>query len=299
MMWKYSVFGVIALLVNINCQNSDLADAIFSESSLENRTVDQAQCNTIVGVTQGCWECYLCTHHSVRYHKAKEHYINNLTLYKDDCTSTEVCCVNQQDLNDYRSNDKCGVDNPEGRPRRVRPSVHSILQGQYPWRAWVYIDDMFLCAATYINEAARALVTLASCVNGYPVKDLVVTFDKDGDEQTSVQEVIIHPEYNKTKPLNDIAIIILDPSDSLPRSATEACVPQSPVKFGKSCISASEDNLEVNSRIPLQSRCNSTLLHPSLMCTVSHKDAFRPELGGGLFCLEEVITTALYKTEST
>ncbi|XP_038221139.1 salivary plasminogen activator beta-like [Zerene cesonia] len=288
-MWKYIVFGVVTLLVDNSDQNLKETDKLFVNTLYDNRTLEQTACNTIVGVTEGCAECYLCDHYTIQYHISKNHDIQHLTFYNDDCSSTKLCCVNQLDLNSYRTNEKCGVDNPEGKPRRVRPSVHSVLPGQYPWRAWVYFysENIILCAATYVSESSRALVTLASCVSGYPVSELVVTFDKTADTPPNVQQVVIHPEYKELNPLNDIAILFLHSSDSLPRVAMEACLPQWPPKFSKSCISVSEDDLEVNSIIPLQSRCNSTLLHPSLMCTVSYKHAYTPELGGGLFCMEE------------
>ncbi|XP_063391048.1 uncharacterized protein LOC134676586 [Cydia fagiglandana] len=152
-------------------------------------------CNDLEGSGRGCQECYFCNHSLIQDSRIKGGHVE-LQLKDSSCATTQICCVQQQDLVNYRLSDACGINNPDGKPRKRRSAPRAVLQGEFPWRAWVYKKNSLtpLCAASFVHEDTMALLTLASCVQGLSAEDLDVAFVKGG-QRASVGKLTVHSGY--------------------------------------------------------------------------------------------------------
>uniref|UniRef100_A0A914EAT0 Peptidase S1 domain-containing protein n=1 Tax=Acrobeloides nanus TaxID=290746 RepID=A0A914EAT0_9BILA len=84
------------------------------------------------------------------------------------------------------------------------------IPGEYPWQAllWLTYNDghQFICGATLISD--EFLLTSASCVtNATQIQVKLGIVDQMKGTPYNVFKVTIHPEYNSSYFLNNIAVI--------------------------------------------------------------------------------------------
>ncbi|XP_073963808.1 uncharacterized protein [Choristoneura fumiferana] len=238
------------------------------------------------GAKNNCYECRFCND-SIQNSLYRINPVK-VVLKNDKCTSqVELCCVDPGNWLNLRSNDRCGKPNPDGIPRRRRQFPRSMLQAEFPWRAWVYSKSLEspLCAATFIHEDKMALITLASCVRARAADTLEVAFVRNGARE-AVREVIMHESYTPGDDRNNIAILQLGSLDQSPTWSYPACLPQGAPSVVTACVTTSETDLRIESVIPVRSACtlaNSTLPE-SLTCALTPPGDYVPELAAGLYC---------------
>ncbi|XP_063544191.1 transmembrane protease serine 11D-like [Cydia strobilella] len=193
--------------------------------------------------------------------------------------------------------DACGINNPDGKPRKRRSAPRAVLQGEFPWRAWVYKKNSRtpLCAASFVQEDTMALLTLASCVQGLSAEGLEVAFVKGG-QRAAVGKVTVHSGYKAGQDTNNIAILKLRSLESTPAWASPACLPLAPPSHAAPCITTSDKDIRLNTIIPLRTVCTEAHEAPpdSLICAVAPPKDYQPAKAAGLFCKEQHVTTPLY-----
>ncbi|XP_023937757.2 uncharacterized protein LOC112045704 [Bicyclus anynana] len=298
---RQKAHNIMRLTLNdVNCASSEVI-CCLSQSLLRFRDKDQDYTTCGKYVPEGNPRALRPTLRSV----LQGEYPWRAWIYRlndVNCASSEVICCLSQSLLRFRDKDQdyttCGKYVPEGNPRALRPTLRSVLQGEYPWRAWIYRTPDFskpLCAATYVNQKARTLVTAASCVDGFRAHQLQVLFDKDpiNHDPKDVIQLDIHEDYNKVTHENDIAVLSVS---SVPDDAERACQSIQPVPHGTACVAVSSDDFFINQAIPLQHNCaeDNKPLHNSLMCAAAHRDDYTPELGAGLYCMDEQLDNNVY-----
>ncbi|XP_061385167.1 trypsin epsilon-like isoform X2 [Danaus plexippus] len=289
------------LRLAISCS---LALTVLSLETLEKNfeivptpSLSNIKCDKIIENLSGCYECYLCDEPKVDFKKKQGSVIHNLTLVDIDCQSTRICCFTQKDLIYRESDSRCGISYPEGYPIKVRSRLREVLDGQYPWRAWVYSKSepyRPICAATYINYEDAALLAPAYCLHNKDPETLLVRFNKYGDDHY-VGSISVHPEYNNGTHENDIALLNLRMKSSI-TWAVPACLPKVHLPFASTCVGVSDDNNFINFIVPKQSLCNETdpKLPNSLMCAVAPKRDYQQEYGSGLICLNDNVREPSY-----
>ncbi|XP_052745518.1 transmembrane protease serine 11G-like [Bicyclus anynana] len=297
MFMRFSTF-VIALSASIlHVSANDKFNTIYSLRRGNNVTQETPlTCDEVEGSVPDCSECYSCDDPVI----AGQKQINVLRLELNDanCKSEEICCVSQNLMN-FRGkkpdNIECGKHVPEGNPRAIRSTLRSVLRGEYPWRAWIYrtYESKPLCAATFVNQPRRTLVTAASCVDGFRAHQLQVLFDSDPDSAVDVEHLDIHENYDKVTHENDIAVLGVA---SVPADAQRACLPVHPAPHGTACVAVASNGFFINQAIPLQDNCaeDNKTLHSSLMCASNYYKDYTPELGAGLYCMDEEPDNILY-----
>ncbi|XP_045782143.1 complement factor I-like [Maniola jurtina] len=304
MLPRLVVFLIVldACMLYTKSDGTETLDQIYAEADSKNITYDSLKCEGIEGRVTECSECYTCDHEAVARHRTSKHEITHLKLNDANCAASEtICCVSQKDLKFRESTNvdrlSCGHSNPEGYPRALRSSIRSVLQGEYPWRAWIYYwqdPETPLCAATYINKEGRTLLTSASCVEGRRADALIVRFTRDPQhyDPVHVSRIDVHELYNKDTQVNDIAVLSVE---SVPSWMQKVCLPIQPVLLGTSCIAVSDNNFYLNQVVPRQTKCKENgSLDDSLMCSATLKDDYTPELGGGMFCVDEQSSANTY-----
>lgn len=244
----------------------------------------------------GCYECYVCDDYSSRMQEKRKKNVYNIQLFDEACKPTQFCCYSQQDSVVRTSQVDCGTRNPSGVPRSIRNSLKSILPGEFPWRTWVFRKSDRknpICAGIYFEINSRAILTSAKCVDDYVEEDLSVGFSRHNGN-LSVRELIVHDHYNRESRHNDIAILLLSSSDSLPHWAQVACLPTSPPQIDTSCVAISHDDNYVNTLIPLQKRCYYPRhLNETILCSLTARGDYEPEFSSGLFCEKEMTTNKI------
>lgn len=121
---------------------------------------------------------------------------------------------------------KCGVPN-----RRQRLLGGSDLKPyEFPWLGQIIVEDSPPIEATLIND--RYVVTSASAVYAYsPYKMKVVMgiYDNCYADTTSntysVSNLIIHPEFQYTSRMNDIALLRLSSVVQFQKRVSPICLP--------------------------------------------------------------------------
>ncbi|XP_041968544.1 uncharacterized protein LOC121725586 [Aricia agestis] len=272
------IFLIISALAAVNCQlEKKLVEMFNDDTSNEGDTPEKNRCLSIQADINACYSCYRC-HDSVITRRPRDGFVK-LNLTDSKCESEEFCCIDQSSQA-VRSKSKCGELNPEGYPRSVRDSLRSVLPAEYPWRAWLYNSSQLLCAATYMNEDTKVLVTSASCVKDNMVGPLYVRFTRDG-KPTQVTQKIKHPESD---------LMILQVSE-LPGVSwlLPCCLPDdSPPLFGTTCIAISDDDHFIYTAIPKPEVCASALKGAGggarELCAVAPSTDYRPEPGSALMC---------------
>nr|XP_034838063.1 complement factor I-like [Maniola hyperantus] len=296
------LFVLNTCILYTKSDGTEKLDELYAETDSKNITNASLKCEGIEGRVAECSECYTCDHEAVARHRDLKHEITELKLNDANCGASEtICCISQKDLKFRESTNadrlSCGRSNPEGYPRALRASIRSVLQGEYPWRAWIYYwqdPNTPLCAATYINKEGRTLLTSASCVEGRRADALIVRFNRDPERYhpVSVRRIDVHEHYDKATLVNDIAVLSVE---SVPPWMQRACLPIEPVLLGTACIAVSDNNLYLNQVVPRQSKCKENgILDNSLMCSATLKDDYIPELGGGMYCLDEQSNANIY-----
>ncbi|XP_048003623.1 uncharacterized protein LOC125239899 isoform X2 [Leguminivora glycinivorella] len=275
----------------------EIINEIFGISESEDDSkVGLPGCNDLEGSGRGCQECYFCNHSLIQDSRIRGGHVE-LQLKDSSCATTQICCVQQQDLVNYRLSDACGINNPDGKPRKRRSAPRAVLQGEFPWRAWVYKKNSRtpLCAASFVHEDTMALLTLASCVQGLSAEGLEVAFVKAG-QKAAVAKVVVHSGYKTGQETNNIAILKLRSLESTPAWASPACLPLTPPSHAASCITTSDRDIRLNTIIPLRTACTEAHEAPpdSLTCAVAPPKDYQPEKAAGLFCKEQHVTTPLY-----
>ncbi|VVC97145.1 unnamed protein product [Leptidea sinapis] len=220
------------------------------------------QCEQITGELSRCHNCYRCDAEEV-----KNRVIRNLTASKN-----------------------CGVTYREGFPRKRRPSLKYVLPGQYPWRAWIYdtIQDFKpLCAATLIDRSSHALVTLASCLQGRDKDSIKIKFSRNQTASEDVEGIYFSGGLNKFDHENELAIITTRKLSS--KWVREACLCPNPPQISSRCVMVSADDHQVIPNVPKQEHCldDSSAPPAGMGCVITPKQEYEPELGGGLFCIDE------------
>ncbi|CAH0730375.1 unnamed protein product, partial [Brenthis ino] len=263
---------------------TDLLKNIFENDVVTN-------CSSIEGNERGCLECYTCNGDASNRQKSRGKISHSIKLYDDKCQPKEFCCFSQQDVT-ARNADHCGKSEPDGHPRSTRDSLRSVLQGQYPWRTWIFSTESTepLCAGVYIHHGKRAVMTSATCVENYIPQNLRVGFTRrHGNIRVMPNSFIIHDDYNRETGINDIAILGLSQEDALSPWAHPACLPTSSPLFATPCIAVSDQDYYLNTIIPRQSSCaaDKKSLDETKLCAVAPKNDYTPEVGGGLFCEQE------------
>ncbi|XP_072943270.1 serine protease 56-like [Epargyreus clarus] len=283
-MSSFLLATTLLMHIAVSHQQADPFGSTFLDNfSNDNVTYAQLKCTGVEGSAGTCISCYNCDNDRFKSRPPKS--IQRLKLKDKNCKESEVCCISNLDLVP-RNTDNCGTENPEGYPRSRRPSLRSVLDRQYPWRAWIYTlsgQSQPICAATYLDlGSVRALVTTASCVNGHAPSELVAKFTKTEQTTLEISKVIPHKHFDASTHVNDIAIITLA---MLPgHDVHPACMPWTPALFGTACIAVSESETYINQVIPQQQSCNNT--EQSVMCVFSGSKGIKPQEGAGLFCLD-------------
>ncbi|CAH2101016.1 unnamed protein product [Euphydryas editha] len=267
MLRSIAVSYLLVHLVAAALSGDDLFNDIYQNIS---SATTNPKCDNVVGDGVGCYDCYHCSEEKVRIF-IERHKIKT----------------------EFQSNTNCGINNPEGYPRRVRESLRSVLPAEYPWRAWIYSKtkpEQPLCAAVYIDMDTRALLVPATCVHSYQTDDLLVSFTKNFDDSHQVQRVILNRHYNKETRYFDIAIVALSYGTTLPKWVKQVCLPETNVSYATPCITVSSDDMYSNAIIPQQSNCaaDDIPLDKSFLCTVSSRYDYEGEFGGALMCAEGV-----------
>ncbi|CAH0730376.1 unnamed protein product, partial [Brenthis ino] len=251
----------------------------------------EMKCSSVEGKERGCLDCYICDGDAAKRQISRPKALHKIKLYNNECESKEFCCFSQQDVT-ARNTDHCGKSEPDGYPRNTRKKLRSVLQGQYPWRIWIFCIDSTepICAGVYIHHGKRAVMTSATCVDNYVSQELRVGFTRHhGNIRVGNDSFIVHDDYNRETGINDIAILGLSQEDALSPWAHPACLPTSSPLFATPCIAVSEQDYYLNAVIPRQSNCviGGKPLEETRLCAVSPKNDYIPEVGGGLFCEQE------------
>ncbi|CAG9574975.1 unnamed protein product [Danaus chrysippus] len=263
---------------NIRITSPDISSVCPCPSNclpVKSPSLSNINCDKIIENLPGCYECYLCDEPKVDFKKKQGSTIHNLT----------------------ESYSRCGLSNPEGDPVKVRNRLREVLDGQYPWRAWVYSKSdrhRPICAATYINYDDAALLTPAFCLHNKDPESLMVRFNRNGDDHY-VRSISVHPEYNNATHENDIALLNLRMKTSITWPAP-VCLPKVHLPFASTCVGVSDDNNFINFVVPKKSLCNETdpKLPNSLMCAVAPRGDYKQEYGSGLICLNDNVKEPSY-----
>ncbi|XP_053565914.1 vitamin K-dependent protein C [Bombina bombina] len=166
------------------------------------------------------WEGRLCS---------EEVTYPNCTLNNGGCThfctesennSTRLCsCASGYQLDEDHHSCKATVDYPCGKGKIVDYDYSARLtgaklgrKGDSPWQVLLLYDKKFWCGGVLIHPSW--VLTAAHCVEHagkYSVR--LGEYDRrrleDTELQTSVTQIIMHPEYNTQKTDNDIALLRL------------------------------------------------------------------------------------------
>ncbi|XP_026494158.1 salivary plasminogen activator alpha 1-like [Vanessa tameamea] len=289
------LFAVASALL----EGDEALQDVFEQVAEDNYSPSQMNCSNIEGSGKGCYECYVCSDAEVQRQRNRGKAKIEFQLHDNKCSKTDICCFSQLQ-NIFRSGGaNCGNSNPEGYPRRVRDALKSVLPGEYPWRAWVHSKsnpNVPLCAAVFISEESRALMTSAYCIEQYPEDTMVVRFSKDHYYPYDVKKVYIHKYFDSETRYNDIAILGLKYDDSLPSWVKPVCRSETKGLFATSCVAVSSEDYYVNTVIPQQSKCveGNIPLDNSFICTIGARNDYEPEVGGGLICPEEAVKSIYY-----
>ncbi|CAK1587426.1 unnamed protein product [Parnassius mnemosyne] len=282
------LWTILVLCLIVQADVHEDIDKLFSDSESDETA---PQCSGVKGdLSQGCYECYLCEDRRLR------NYRNHKLLYLTDhsCTTTQVCCVPQENLIP-RAGGQCGVMVPGGFKvvkgiKQKKRTARSVLKGEYPWTAWIYrrFVNRPLCAGTIIEDNVDYVLTSATCVHNYLPNDLIVSFSRDRDEEIDVEAIKVHESYQNKKPnINDIALLKLNKTrEGVASWVKPVCYPHFPPMHATTCTTMADLDYFINPVIPLPEKCKikNKELHVSQICAIAPPEDYDPEIGTGLFC---------------
>ncbi|XP_045489744.1 uncharacterized protein LOC110993701 [Pieris rapae] len=276
---------LLAIAGSAKAQNDESSlDSIFMSSNNNKKSIEDLKCSKIEptdgSVWQGCYDCFTCDHPRFLQHSKANSHTRRL-IVDDNCAPLEVCCVNQNEVTSLRGLGKCGISNPEGEPRSVRPTLRSVLPGQYPWRAWLYAEDTKLCPVSYIHFYPEVLVTTATCLTHVTNMEdnLSVRFERNPSREANIASFKIHPNFDHEK--HDIALLKLETPVNFSRPV---CRPEGKPEVGTTCVAVTRDDITITAVIPPQNQCNNI---EGTMCALVPRHDFIPEPASGLFCADQ------------
>ncbi|XP_059476999.1 brachyurin-like isoform X2 [Neocloeon triangulifer] len=84
---------------------------------------------------------------------------------------------------------------------------------QFPWNVYLRIDNTWLCGGSLIAD--NAVLTAAHCVDDYSTFEVSAggidrSLPETNEQFRNTTDVVVHPEYNKTNLINNIAILLLE-----------------------------------------------------------------------------------------
>jgi len=92
-----------------------------------------------------------------------------------------------------------------------------VVRGKHPWMGFLQINNTDFCGATLIDKLWA--LTAAHCVHGVDAGDVRLKFDSRNISEAAnegfereVETIIVHPDFDSIKRINDIALIALQES---------------------------------------------------------------------------------------
>ncbi|XP_065089037.1 inactive CLIP domain-containing serine protease A30-like [Ochlerotatus camptorhynchus] len=159
-------------------------------------------------------------------------------------TSTTTTTTTEEPIDEWLTPD-CGTQQSIG---TGVTGIRDSNRGEFPWNVEIYsknkndfgiVQNVFLCGGTLIDSFI--VLTSGNCVTSNNISNLYVDAGvwnvEDVDEKRQmrkVEKVIRHHQFQQTKRVSSLALLVLDDQVDFSRTVNRICLPEADTDFSES-----------------------------------------------------------------